>query len=742
MMTKGILLMAWGKRGYAFMAYNLAASIKHHSPDVKIHLVASRGCFKSVSDHSYFDSIEWLDSDPLEPGKFKAAIYDHLPFDCTLFLDVDAICLRPIEPLLDRLVNSDWHYATYINEMYDINSPNILPQMYWAYRADIWQHYGFDETTKFPATQSSIQFIRRCDKTKELYELFNEAFNNPIPLERLRNKWGGGQPDELYLNVALAQQGEVNHIGTESLWFGNNHTKRPFQIAETHYFISYFGWKLNVKQQFWDYYDKQMQRILSVDGKPHHFKSHLIKSDKIANVQATTTRTVVRPVSMVKPDSVKIAKKPGKVALFTSYFEPKEMERVREIRRTMELNIQCSSIDVIYNLGTPYINDKVVNIPYDRPTYKDFINELNKVEADYYIIANSDIYFTSEIEAIKDLQLSKRALCLSRWDVTGNGMAKLFNYEWSQDVWIFKGKPPRIDNIDFHLGLPGCDNRFAYELAMAGLEPINPAKSIKTYHLHTSNKRSYTERDRLKGEMKAVAVTDSTSYKIKTCLIIQPGKVGDIICVLPIAKHYHDLGFVVYWQCPEQFHAMLSYANYVIPVTENDGTHDKVIDLSFGLNNKAKHHRDWQLRKRGSNSFVHFKYEIASTPLSLARDIEYTRNYEREEALYNLLRCDELGSYCLVHNNSTYGSPIDVLSDKAVIEFKPMGSFTIFDWRKVIENASEIHCIDSSLANFVDAIGSEADLHYYITNKVPLKADRTLLTKNWNVYEISRATLA
>ncbi len=54
-MTRGILLMAWGKRGYGFMAHNLAVSIKHHSPGIPIHLIATEKVLKEVTDRSMFD---------------------------------------------------------------------------------------------------------------------------------------------------------------------------------------------------------------------------------------------------------------------------------------------------------------------------------------------------------------------------------------------------------------------------------------------------------------------------------------------------------------------------------------------------------------------------------------------------------------------------------------------------------------------------------------------------------------
>ena len=390
-MTRGIMLMAWGKRGYGFMAYNLAVSIKHHSPGIPIHLIATERVLKEVTDRVVFDSIEFLSDDPSDPGRYKAGIYDLMPFDATLFLDVDGICLQPVEPLFDRLIDSGAYYATFINEVYDINSPNILPQMWWAYRQDIWEHCGFDHTTRFPATQSSIQFIMRSDKTAELYRHFQEAFDNPIPLERLRNKWGGGQPDELYLNIALARMGEWHHIGESSMYFGNTAAKRPHEIAQFYNFLSLFGNRSNIKPMFWDYYDRALMKMMAERGQRHNFKGHLLRSDKIANISSPKTKVV--PPTIGRIESVKRAKLPGKVALFTSYFEQQYGDRQRELRKVMELNIACDSIDVIYNLGKSWDNPKVVNVEgYDRPTYTEFISFMQTVEADWYILANSDIY--------------------------------------------------------------------------------------------------------------------------------------------------------------------------------------------------------------------------------------------------------------------------------------------------------------------------------------------------------------
>lgn len=736
-MTRGIMLMAWGKRGYGFMAYNLAVSIKHHSPGIPIHLIATERVLKEVTDRVVFDSIEFLSDDPSDPGRYKAGIYDLMPFDATLFLDVDGICLQPVEPLFDRLIDSGAYYATFINEVYDINSPNILPQMWWAYRQDIWEHCGFDHSTKFPATQSSIQFIRRSDKTAELYRHFQEAFDNPIPLERLRNKWGGGQPDELYLNIALARMGEWHHIGESSMYFGNTAAKRPHEIAQVYNFLSLFGNRSNIKPMFWDYYDRALMKMMAERGQRHNFKGHLLRSDKIANISSPKTKVV--PPTIGRIESVKRSKLPGKVALFTSYFEQQYGDRQRELRKVMELNIACDSIDVIYNLGKYWDNPKVVNVEgYDRPTYTEFISFMQTVEADWYILSNSDIYFTSEIEDIKSLHMDGKVLCLSRWDVLHNGNAKLFDYEWTQDTWIWKGAPKTLKNVDFTMGLPACDNRMAYEIAQIGLIPINPSKDIRTYHLHLTNKRSYKERDRLPGPTLPIPTTKADLYKKKRLLIKQPGKVGDLLIVLPIANWYSERGFDVFWHCPKQYHSLFSYVDYVQPIESDRGNYDKVIDLSFGLDQKSPTHFRWIKERRNVDSFVTYKYRLAGVPLTELRNLKYKRNEVSEMALYDALGIDSGRPYHVVHSSSDYGSPVDILVPGQVVQFSKVGDFTIFDWRKVLEGATSIHCIDSSMANFVDAIDTYAELHYYITDKVPLQSDRTILTKNWKRYDMAR----
>ena len=51
---------------------------------------------------------------------------------------------------------------------------------------------------------------------------------------------------------------------------------------------------------------------------------------------------------------------------------------------------------------------------------------------------------------------------------------------------------------DFPLGVPRCDNRLMYQLQEAGYKVLNPAFSIKVFHIHKGQRALvYTEGDNL-----------------------------------------------------------------------------------------------------------------------------------------------------------------------------------------------------------------------------------------------------
>ena len=128
-----------------------------------------------------------------------------------------------------------------------------------------------------------------------------------------------------------------------------------------------------------------------------------------------------------------------------------------------------------------------------RPTYQDYFqwaNECVSGNDEVSVIANSDIYFDKTLLTLARCLRPNQCAALSRWDVQPDGTSRLFDRNDSQDVWVFRGKIRPIV-ADFCMGIPRCDNRMLYELRAAGYEVINPAFSVKVFHLHAGERGEY-----------------------------------------------------------------------------------------------------------------------------------------------------------------------------------------------------------------------------------------------------------
>jgi len=195
------------------------------------------------------------------------------------------------------------------------------------------------------------------------------------------------------------------------------------------------------------------------------------------------------------------------VNLFTTYYE--DEKRQRELDLVLSLNEGSDSIDCVYLLDESGRLAQAKQIS-GRPTFQqifDYVNEVTKVD-DINIVANSDIFFDEEgIEIAKLLLEPNDCWALTRWDIIPERRiseqrsdiwsttyipehAEFMNRRDSQDTWVFRGKV-KPGNYDFQIGMPGCDNRMAYELQQAGYNISNPSLTIKTFHLHKGEERSW-----------------------------------------------------------------------------------------------------------------------------------------------------------------------------------------------------------------------------------------------------------
>ena len=185
------------------------------------------------------------------------------------------------------------------------------------------------------------------------------------------------------------------------------------------------------------------------------------------------------------------------IRLFYNYYEDTNPIRKKEIDFCLQKNLQNKFLNVI------------IIEQQGRLTYNDFFNRINKIitnDNDISIICNSDIFFDETIELANKIE-NKQFFALSRWDWQENHPPVFFNRQDSQDTWIMRGPILNVDG-NFSLGKRGCDNRIAHEFQKAGYKVTNPGKTIKTYHVHSSNIRNYNFNDVVPGPYLSPFPTD------------------------------------------------------------------------------------------------------------------------------------------------------------------------------------------------------------------------------------------
>ena len=148
-----------------------------------------------------------------------------------------------------------------------------------------------------------------------------------------------------------------------------------------------------------------------------------------------------------------------------------------------------------------------------RPTFRDFFQVMNSVSQrnDVNIIANCDIFFDDTLQLVKDKLKPNQCYALARWEIQSDDTLSLCTLPFSQDTWMLSGpiSPSKLNamNIDFYQGLLACDMRIAYELKSVGYDVVNPSRTIKTYHMHKTQVRNYSESTRVHGKTLEVPIT-------------------------------------------------------------------------------------------------------------------------------------------------------------------------------------------------------------------------------------------
>jgi hypothetical protein len=204
---------------------------------------------------------------------------------------------------------------------------------------------------------------------------------------------------------------------------------------------------------------------------------------------------------------------PHQLWLITQYYRPDKRVRALEIDLCLKKNLDCELIDKIVLLNeadfSAYlpISSKIQQeILGKRLTYAAVIRWIaDKAPPNTLcVFANSDIYLDETWKAIWSTSMEERFLSLLRYEAA-DGVPevehKLFGPRAdSQDTWVLlsdsvKSRKWDYEALNFNFGRAGCDNAINVEMLKAKFLVTNPALTLKTHHVHTSEIRSYDPQD-------------------------------------------------------------------------------------------------------------------------------------------------------------------------------------------------------------------------------------------------------
>lgn len=211
--------------------------------------------------------------------------------------------------------------------------------------------------------------------------------------------------------------------------------------------------------------------------------------------------------------------------------------------------------------------------------------------------------------------------------------------------------------------------------------------------------------------------------------ILQSRGLGDIVIAIPIAGHFRDEGWEIYWPILEHFipsvQEAFPWVKWIPVPYDPPGKYfldvpmerlknfkvDEYLPLYQHLTNQPFcNEKYFQFTK-----FDQYKYIRAGIPFLHKWKLgEYlTRNKDKEQALYDQLVTNE--NFVVVHRKgSDFEANVDlsiVPEDWQIIEITEQTD-CIFDWLTILEKAQSLILVDSVFSNLVDQLNIGEDRYF------------------------------
>ena len=210
---------------------------------------------------------------------------------------------------------------------------------------------------------------------------------------------------------------------------------------------------------------------------------------------------------------------------------------------------------------------------------------------------------------------------------------------------------------------------------------------------------------------------------MKSALIKQPAGLGDIMFLQTLVK---NLNFTeIYW--PVYDHYLDDCNNYL--------SSDKITYISnssLALREKPLEceatidfDKSSLIYKSKQKSYMYSKYEMFGLdPKMWLINFTYSRNNKKETELFDKVvkqkkyKLVNLGFGSTPQSSFSSSSRLDLIenfsNDDSVVFLEPVAGFSLFDWSKVIEEADELHTVETSLVYLAEYLQTTKKLFMYL----------------------------
>lgn len=252
-LSKGVLLIGLGTE-YSKLAFNLTKSIKQHNPELPVCCLTDERnpeileVFDEVIVPAPFHYLE--DGVSFNPFKLKTYIYDYSPFQRTLYLDVDSVCLKNISDLF-----VDFH----IQEVGRFSRETIKDSGCVWFKKDIDLFKLYDLKNVYPEYNSSFVSFNKSPINKSYFDLAKRMYSD----RRFEfTSIGRCYPDEMAFGIASSMMEHYSVNKTTPIafwWYLENKNASLNEIIERYYFIGLAGGF--IKGKILGYYHVLLKKI-------------------------------------------------------------------------------------------------------------------------------------------------------------------------------------------------------------------------------------------------------------------------------------------------------------------------------------------------------------------------------------------------------------------------------------------------------------------------------------------------